>query len=468
MISKSLMKKSGIYLIGNLSSKIMSALLIPIYAFSVSVNDLGYFDFSQTIMGILSPIIILAIWEAILKFVLIEDNLEKKRKIITTSAIFSIFVAILFLLFTIIIKQFLVYTLDYFYLIILMIVLHSLVYVWQYYARANGEDRLYISAGILATIINFLLIIVLVVFFNLGLLGLLIAYNVSQFSIILIIENKLRVISNLELIDFDFKLLKKMILFSSPLVLNLISAWFISGFGRLIVTLELGSESNGLYSFAIKFSLVITMLGTVITMAIIEEAIMAVKSKKFDESFNKTLESLFQIFQSITLIAVPLILIFYHFISDTDYYNSLELAPWLLLYAVANTMASNMGSVFQAIDKTKYQFITTLLGAFVTIVISYSLIHVIGVIGVITGQVLGAITMLLSRYILINKFVKLKIFWLPIILRLLSFVIITFICINSNLMVNVFIELLLLIFFYYMNRKIVSKFLFKLKGKLVR
>src|SRR5690606_36744450 len=98
MLSNNIVKKSGIYFIGNLSSKIMSALLIPIYAFYVNSDDLGYFDFSQTIMGVISPIIILAIWEAVLKFVLSEDDTKIKKKIMTTSAVFSLIMAIVFII----------------------------------------------------------------------------------------------------------------------------------------------------------------------------------------------------------------------------------------------------------------------------------------------------------------------------------------------------------------------------------
>lgn len=468
MVNKSLIKKSGLYFVGNLSSKIMSALLIPIYAFYVSADDLGYFDFSQTIMGILSPIIILAIWEAILKFVLSEDDISIKRKIMTTSALFSIIMAIVFILGAIVFNLIYEQSIKYISLIIAMIALHSLVYVWQYYARASANNKLYVIAGILSTMVNFLFVIILVIFMKMGLLGLLLAYNIGQFSIIIIIEKQIGVIRNLKLRDFEFGILKKMILFSSPLVLNLISAWIISGFGRLIVTKELGTEANGLYSFANKFSLLITMIGTVVTMAIIEEAILSVKTKGLDSNFNKTLEQLFKVFQSFALLAMPAIVMFYTIISNTDYYNSLIFTPWLLLYAVTNTMASNIGSVFQAISKTKYQFITTMLGGIVTVVVSICFIESLEITAVIIGQILGALTMMISRYILINKFIVMKINWRPIILRTFIFVVVTLICLNTSLLISILIELLLVGVTVFINRMIIKSGWNKLRAMVVR
>ena len=69
-----LLKKIGLYFIGNLASKILSAILIPIYAFYVSSSDLGIFDYSQTLMQIIVPIVYFSIWEAILKYVILADS----------------------------------------------------------------------------------------------------------------------------------------------------------------------------------------------------------------------------------------------------------------------------------------------------------------------------------------------------------------------------------------------------------
>lgn len=465
MINNRLIKKSGIYFIGNLSSKIMSAIIIPIYAFYITAEDLGVYDFSQTVMGILSPIILMAIWEAVLKLILSEENSSIKEKIISTSAIFSFSMSLLFILISLIYYRFFGSNIEYFFMIISMIVLHSIVNVWQYYARATINNKLYVVAGIASTFINFAGVLVFVVFFQLGLLGLFLSYNIGQISIIMIIELKLKVIKNINFQSFDKVLLKRMIMFSAPLVLNLISAWFISGFGRTIITMKLGTEANGLYSFANKFSLIITMLGSVITMAIIEEAIISIKSNYLNKDFNKTLQKLFSIFQTLAILAVPMIVIFYELIANTDYFNSLIFAPWLLIYAVANTMASNIGSVFQAIDKTKYQFTTTIIGGLSTFLISFLFIDEIGISAVILGQILGAIAMLVSRYILINRFVEMKLDWKPILLMFVIFVLITLLCLKTHFIVSVIIESILLLIVLYRSRLVIIEVLNKLKKR---
>lgn len=465
MMNKRLLKKSGIYFIGNMSSKIMSAILIPIYAFYIGASDLGFYDFAHTAMGIISPIIILAIWEAILRSILSEKDIEKQRKIMSTSALFSFFSCILFIIIASFYNIITQNEIRYYWLVLSMIVLHTLVHVWQYYARAMSNNKLYVLAGIISTIINFISVLIFVVYFNLGLLGLLISYNIGQITILLIIERKLLVIKQIKFKDFEFDILKKMLKFSSPLVLNLIAAWLISGFGRLIITFRLGTEANGLYSFANKFSLMITMFGSVITMAIIEEAILSLKSKKLDFKFQDTLQNLFKIFQTLAIMAVPAIVIFYQFIAETDYSQSLVFAPWLLIYAVSNTMASNLGSVFQAIDKTKFQFTTTLLGGIITFIISWILIDSIGIPAVIIGKILGAVAMLVSRYILINRFTKLKLKWKPILVMFSFFVIITLIALNSHYSVSFVLEFIIILYIFNTNKIIIIETFNKIKKR---
>ncbi|MHC5269466.1 lipopolysaccharide biosynthesis protein [Enterococcus sp. LJL98] len=455
-MNKRLMKTTGIYFIGNLSSKIMSALLIPIYAFYVTTEDFGYYDFTQTIMNILNPIILLAIWEAILKFVLLEEKKGKKERIISTSTIFTLFMLVLFVfgasIFSIVSNK----EMPHLALVVFMMVINSIVTVWQYYARSLS-NKLYVISGVSSTIINFIFTIILIVFLKTSLTGLFISYILGQISIFLIIESKLRILKRTKFSNFDIKLLTEMLVFSSPLVLNLVSAWFMSGFARSIVTVNLGVKANGLYSFANKFSLIITMLGSVVTMAIIEEAILSVKNKKIQESFNKTLENLFVIFQTLAILSIPAISIFYKFIADTEYYHSFKLAPWLILYSLFNIMASHVGSVFQAIDKTKYQFTTTMLGAVATVVISTSLIGVMGVSAVVSGQVIGALLMLTSRYVLVRRFTDIRVDWTPSVIRIIIFVLVAIISLKAPIYIVFIVEILMMIFFVYKYKTIIKK-----------
>ncbi|MCJ7992214.1 MULTISPECIES: oligosaccharide flippase family protein [Priestia] len=442
MIGSRLSNKISIYFIGMMSSKILSVLLIPLYAFYVSASALGYYDYMQTVMSITIPIVYIAIWEAILKFILSEDNDIKRKKIISTSTLFSITITlILSVLVFVILYIFTSQPLSIILLISMMFVTYGLALIWQYLARSLEENKVYVFAGIVSTIINFVSVLILVCFVDLKLEGLFIAYILGQFSIIVFIERKLYVRNYIRLGYFNYEILKRMLMFSAPLVLNLISLWLMSAFGRFIITNELGANANGLFSFANKFSLIVTMIGSVITMAIIEEAILSTRDEGINPQFEKNIELICKIFQYMILLFVPIIVIFYSLISQTDYYASLKYAPWLLLYAVATTVASNVGSIFQAINKTRYQFITTVVGSLMTVLISYIFISSVGIYSVIIGQILGSIVMLVARYLLVNKYVNFRINWIPVVSMTVLFIITTIVCLNVSATMNIIILL---------------------------
>ncbi|MBY0029985.1 lipopolysaccharide biosynthesis protein [Priestia aryabhattai] len=444
MLESRLSNKISIYFIGMMSSKILSVLLIPLYAFYVSASALGYYDYMQTVMSITIPIVYIAIWEAILKFVLSESNEVTRKKVISTSAFFSMTITLfLAVLVFVILYKFTSQPLSIILLVPIMFVTYGLAVIWQYLARSLEQNKVYVFAGVVSTIINFLAVLILVCFVDLKLEGLFLSYIFGQFSIIVFIERKLCIRNYLRIGHFDYGVLRKMLTFSAPLVLNLISLWLMSAFGRFIITNELGTNANGLFSFANKFSLIITMIGSVITMAIVEEAILSTREKGINPQFKKNIELICKIFQCAILIAVPMIVIFYSFISQTDYYASLKYAPWLLLYAVATTVSANVGSIFQAINKTRYQFLTTVIGSLMTVSIAYIFIASIGIYSVIVGQIVGSIVMLFARYLLVNKYVNFKINWIPVINMTVLFIVTTIICLNVSVTMNIVVFLII-------------------------
>lgn len=461
MNNKQIIKKSGLYLIGNLSAKILSVLLIPIYAFYVNSYDLGTYDYSQTIMNMVVPIIFVAIWEAIIRFVLSEDDGYNLQQVITSTLIFVVTIAVISSIIMITIGTLI--NISNFGLTILMILSNGTTMIWQYYARAMKKNTIYVRASIWGTITNFIFNIIFICILKIGLLGLYLSYILGQLSILISIEYNIRIINKVKLKYFDGKLLIKMLEFSAPLVLNLISLWAISGFGKVIITNKLGNSVNGLYSFSNKFGMIITLLGSVIAMALIEEAILSKKDANFGKSFSKTINNLFSLFQSIIIVAIPCIYIFYNFISSTEYYKSIEFFYLFMIYAFFMTMSTNVGSALQAIDKTKYQFITTVIGAFTTIIISYTFIDKFNIYAVIWAQIIGAFIMLLSRYILIKKFMYFKIFWIPIIIKMLILFIFIEVCKISSLVMLLMIAIISAVSVAILNRNILKSIIQKRK-----
>lgn len=200
-------------------------------------------------------------------------------------------------------------------------------------------------------------------------------------------------------------------------------------------------------------------------MAIIEEALISAKTEGIGESFKNTIENLFRIFQSMIIAAAPVIVIFYYTIKNTEYYDSIVYFPMLLMYSLIMIMTTGFGTVFQVIEKTKYQFITTVLGAITTVVLSYGFIDKFGLHSIIIAQVAGAFVMLISRYIFVNKYVEFKINWIPICIMLIIYCLVCLICINFNLFINIAVFIISVFLLAYYNRNFMKNALIMIRNK---
>lgn len=456
---KNIFKKSVLYFIGNLSSKILTSLLVPLYAFYIAATDLGKFDYNQTIMNIIIPIIFISVWESILRFVLNNNTEYTNEEIIATSAKFSIAISFAFIFIGYPILLILNVTEINFFII--MTIFTSLAQIWQFYSRALSRNNLYIGSGIIGTLVNLSLNIILICKFNLGLIALYCSYIISQLVIFLLIEIKLNIFKIAFKNKLNIKLLSRLLLYSSPLVINSIAAWLLNGFGRIIINNNIGDIANGLYSFANKFVNIISIVGSVVSMALLEESLKSMKDNKLDEGYYLTMQKLFTFFISVIMLSIPAISIFYSFISTTDYYSSIYLIPILMLYAVYLNMSINFGIIFKVIDKNRYQVSTTIFGSFFTIIISYALLNKFNIYAVIIGQLIGAIVMLASRYIICNKFISFKLSWYPIILQSIFYLVIANISVRCSIYLNIFIFIIILFYSIIINKAVLKEIIIK-------
>ena len=104
--NEKLAKKSLIYFIGSLSSKILNFILVPIYAYTISSSDLGNYDYIITLANIIIPVIYIVLWDGILKFSLSQKAEEKK--ITTTSSLFILTINIVLMVLNLLSEYFII------------------------------------------------------------------------------------------------------------------------------------------------------------------------------------------------------------------------------------------------------------------------------------------------------------------------------------------------------------------------
>lgn len=405
------LKKASTYFVGTLSSKILSVLLVPIYAYYVSAEALGEYDYVLTISNIVMPIAFLSVWEAILRYCMKESNPENKRIIISSSIGFSVAVTVILTLLCFAINCF--YSDKKFILCLyIFVIIQGITYIWQYSARSLGESKQFVISGIASSAVLIVSNIVNLAVLRLEYKGLMLSFALSHLITILVLEYKIKLISNFRISAVSPKIIKKLLKFSVPLVVNAISLWLYSGSSRIIIRNYIGSYENGLYSFASKFSLVITLFSTVISMAVIEEAYSYKTLEEYSVKLSRLIEQVSKAYFSLIMLAVPAINLLYTVaFKKTDYYKSADYIFLLLLTALFTALANNYGSAFQVTDKTKYITFTTLLGAVSAVMISLLLVRWIGIYGILIGGTVGPFLMMLSRAVYAKKATGLNVNW---------------------------------------------------------
>lgn len=438
-----LAKKVGIYFIGNLSTKLLSAVVVFIYAFYINAEDLGRYEYIQTLENIIIPIAFISIWEAILKYTLATQNDKEKEKVINTSAIFSIVVSLLIAIvgtiyYSILKKE------QYAVYIILMYIFYGLSTVWQYYARCLNKTKIYVQSSIIGAATNLIITAILICILKLKIEALFTANIFSNFMILSLIECKIKILRKVNIKQFNLKLLKKMLIFSVPLVINDISLWLITGFGKTIIQNVLGASANGMYAFANKFTIIVNFLGLILNKALTEEMLIS-KREKVGKQFEKIMQELTEKVLVLLILCIPIIMIFYNIISKTEYYQSKIYVPMLLIYSFIMLISTNLSTIFKVAEKTKYQFFTTLAGAITTVSISYLMIGKLGTIGVILGQISGSLVNVIFRYVLGKQLIELNIKWKKNIFILIIYSIVSLISVNVDWRLNSAIEIAIII-----------------------
>lgn len=464
MKNNSIIKKMIIYFIGTLSSRMLSVLLVPIYAFFVKVEELGKYDYIIAIVNIIMPIVYVVIWESILKYFMKDRESNILEKYISTVVVFFSMITIVFILISIVIGLYIEDKWMVFWITIFSIVLGAL-YIWQFAARALGENKRYVKAGIWGSAILIICDFLFIVFYKLDFLALMLANIVSQVFVIVIIEQKIHLLRRVKLNLYDIKILRMMLYFSGPLVINNISLWAYSSGGRIIIQNTLGATENGLYSFASKFSILINLFSTVISMAVIEEAYSFKTMEEYRIKMTKLIFIISKAYLGLVLFALPAIYILYSIVFfNTGYYISVDYIFLLLMGTLFTALANNYGSAFQVTNNTKYISITTIVGAICALGISLLLVKLVGIYGVLIGNVIGSAVMMLTRAIFAKKATGLYISWekniLYIVLLMVSFLVLFK---NKNLIVQIIIFIVIFLFLCFDNRSFLKKYYIKIK-----
>ena len=447
--SKSLIKNIGLFTIGSFGSKILSFLLVPLYTAVLTTTEYGYVDLITSTASLLTPILLLSVFDATLRFGMDSDY--KKEDVLSTSINIAIKGTIVLVFSVLIVELTKVLNISYLYLTFLVIyfVLGAVSQIFNLYLRAVNKAGVIASSGILCTLITCISNLVLLLVFRWGIVG----YMISN-TIGVLIQNIYQLYIGKIYKDIKFKnytdLSKPMIKYSSPLIANSISWWVNNASDRYILTFMKGVAENGIYSVAYKIPTILTMFQGIFYNAWSISAI-----KEFDEDdtdgFIGTNYSLYSfislaICSGLLIVNIPLA----SFLYKGDYFIAWRCVPFLLMGTVFCGISQFEGSLFAATRNTKSVARTTVIGAIVNTICNLIFINFIGAIGAALATLFGYCVTWLLRTKYLQSFIRMKIKWVT---HIISVVIVFIQSVMATCGISMFIQVIPFFLLLVLNRQ---------------
>lgn len=401
---KSLLNLTLLYTIGNLSSRIMSFVLVFFTTFYLTKDDVGEFDLILITLSLLSPFVTFQLTDAALRWLLDDQSVENITKV------FSTIFGILFLslsLFTIGIYVYNIFIpVKYLVLLYILLFLQSFSIFFLQCIRGIGQNKMYVANGLINTFLYVGLSILSLAFFKLKVDGLLYA-NIAATSIstgLLFINGKLYKYLKFKSITISFS--KKLLRYSVPLIPNSLSWWAISSANRYIILLYLGAAANGIFAIAYKLPTILMMFINIFYMAWQEKAILSYEREDRDTYYSDIFEKYVRVLFSLSILIVASNKIILKYIVSKDFFDAWQYTPILLLSIIFMSMAGFYGTGYLSAKKTSGAFTSSVFGGLVTIGLSFLLIPKYQLFGAAIAIFVGYLVLLLIRVYQTKSFFK--------------------------------------------------------------
>lgn len=410
---KYLLSNTVVFAIGNLLTKLIMLLLMPLYTSKLTAEQYGIAELLNNSIEVVLPIATLCIIDAVFRFS-IDDDADYKGLLSTAiDVLLKSYVVVLFL--CIVFNHFSGY--DYIYYFFLLYVATTFHKLFSQFARGIGHIKRFVISGIINALILVIANIILLVFFDKGVKGYLTSLIVSHFiaGIFSLVASKAYYFIDRK--NINRTLLKSMLFFSIPNIPNMLSWWINNISSRYIILGFCGVGTAGLFTAASKLPSMIHLFST-----IFQQAWQYSTSKEIGSKDSKLFfTDVFKYYSSfVYLVCSGLILISPYLaklVLKGEFYDAWVYVPLLLLSATIGCFSTFFGTFYTALKNNVMAMISTGIGAIVNILMNLLLVPYIGVKGALIASVVSYLVITMIRIIDTKKYVSIKINYFLLVIQ---------------------------------------------------
>ena len=456
---KGLFKDTIIFALGNIGSKIVLFLLVPLYTKYLSTDEYGISDLIFTISQLIVPVASVTIWKGVIRYGL-KENI-KKADTLLIGYIVSVIGSILILVTTPLYDIYKPIAPWKWYLSV-----YSIVYIFSQvqmnYLKVKDQNHLYALVSVLQTFTLGISNIILIVYLHYGIRGYILSNIYANIAVIVVVFLVGHLYRDLGEARYNKELLLALVKYSAPLVINEISWWVIHSSDKIMIEAFITASVLGLYTAASKIP---SLVNTCVSIFIQAWGISSIKEveKTNDSLYYTYVYRLYCFFTfGITIVFNSVIYPFMDIYVDKTFAESANMVPLLLVAASFSAISAYFGSLFSALEKNAIIMWTSLAGSIVNLVLNYVFIHVYGIWGVIIGTVVAYILIAVLRIFHIRKHVDLIINYKEFILTsVLSLIQAIVVAIRYH---EIIISVICIVMFLIINRSFIQL----IKNRVIR
>jgi O-antigen/teichoic acid export membrane protein len=395
MRGSSLTKNTILLSIGTILTKGLMFVMVPFFSKWLSTEDYGTFDLYCTYVTLLIPIIGLSTGEAVFRFSIGLVSDEEKKASITNGLIIFSFDLLIFFIFLFII--YFIFNWVYAPVFYILLLGETLNVYFQSYLRAIKKLNIYSFSSVISALFSAFSITILIKGYDMGLSGIILGHALGYMvgNIIIVIETKYWKYLSLETITFTN--MKKLVLYSYPLIPNSISWWLINASDRLIIHFFLGATANGIFAIAHKIPSLCSSIFSVFGISWQQSAIEKINSNECEFYYNSVYNRLFIILISLCACILSLNPFLFNYIFDNKYFSAYLYVPILITSVVFMSISQFLGGIQISLKQPKKNGLTTMIGAFANVFIAVLLINYIGLYAVAISTCMSNIIVALFR-----------------------------------------------------------------------
>lgn len=462
--SKKILKDILIYGIGNLGSRLLTFLLIPIYTFYVKPSEFGYYDLAMNVIFVLMPFLTLQMKESVFRFLIDNDNTQTREYVITTTyKLIGIMVAISTVLGAIV-NHF--HPIKYFWLIAFTLYLFSWYDVQMQVVRGLKHTKMFVVISILTSSLIALFSYLFLVWMDFGIAGIFLANILSRLVSIIVIEiatPTYRVYLKLKQ-KLSFK--NELVEYSLPLLPNVLCWSVISYSAPFFIQHYLGLEMNGIFAVALKFSTVLVILSSIFHQAWQETAVREFDKPDSSIFFSKLFNYYFSLIVTVAITFVFVLKVFKGLLIQEAYSESVQFVYVLAIGVCFYAVIYFIEFIYHCNKMPKLLlpaiFITTLFN----IAANWLGVTLLGIWGIVFANLFTWVFLFILRFIKVQQYVRIKLDK-EFVISLFEIIISAFVFYSvSNVYVLIGYNVLLLMVNCFIFKEVIQGIMVPLKLKL--